>query len=59
MLTVAMGEALGVAVSPVSHKPHMVIVFSSFAVAMVLTTLSFGYYLLWEQERWWFLLDPH
>jgi POT family proton-dependent oligopeptide transporter len=49
MLTVALGSALAIAVSPVSHNPYLVIVFSSFAAAVVVVTTVFGW-LFWSQN---------
>ena len=48
-LTVAIGSALGIAVSPVTHNPHLVIVFSSFAAAVILNAAVFGG-LFWGHE---------
>ncbi|KAA8570995.1 hypothetical protein MFRU_028g00390 [Monilinia fructicola] len=47
MLTVAMGSALGLAMSPVAHNPNLTILFASFTGAMTVTSMVFGL-LFWK-----------
>ena len=49
MLTVAMSNALGLAVSPAAHNPHLTILFASFAGAMGVSTIIFGL-LFWRSD---------
>lgn len=49
MLTLAVSSLLGLAVSPAAHNPNLVILFSSFAGAMTVASLVFGW-LFWSSD---------
>ncbi|KAI0387360.1 POT family-domain-containing protein [Hypomontagnella monticulosa] len=49
MLTVAVGSALGIAVSPAAFNPNLTILFASFTGAMAITSFGFGW-LFWSSN---------
>lgn len=49
MFTIAVGSAIGIAVSPAAHNPHLVIMFSSFTAIMAIATIAFGW-IFWASD---------
>ncbi|PLB55681.1 PTR2-domain-containing protein [Aspergillus steynii IBT 23096] len=49
MLTVALNSVLGLAVSPAARNPYLTILFASFAGAMTVTSVGFGW-LFWNSD---------
>jgi POT family proton-dependent oligopeptide transporter len=49
MFTVALGSGLGIAMSPVAHNPHLVILFSSLTAVITITTIAFGW-VFWSRN---------
>jgi len=49
MFTVALGSGLGIAISPVAHNPHLVILFSSLTAVITITTIAFGW-VFWSSD---------
>ncbi|KAM5341905.1 hypothetical protein ACJ41O_014936 [Fusarium nematophilum] len=49
MLTLALNSVLGLAVSPAAHNPNLVILFASFAGAMTVSSVVFGWF-FWTSD---------
>ncbi len=50
MSTLAVSSALGLAISPAFNDPYMVIVFSSLAGVMLLSSVGFGFFFCWRHR---------
>lgn len=50
MSTLAVSSALGLAISPAFNDPYMVIVFSSLAGVMLLSSIGFGFFFCWRRR---------